>query len=250
MGTSDQVTVDFATHQAIADLVALARAARPDVVHRVAAGAPDGVGPNTLETLLRHRGCRMSNAEERALSRSLVLAAALPNDDPERFYFATAVLLADRLQHGGVEDDLYWHWDAFRGEYAAAPAPMRAAIMQGFYRAEKNARVQLDEAPTQAERATLPAEMVATALRNASPADAGLTEPLLLAVLGTDGAGALAGHWADQGADILALEPVRRAPLLAGFRHLYETSDAFRPFDGERFPLGAKLPQLPASATA
>ncbi|MEM9975458.1 MAG: hypothetical protein AAF771_14865 [Pseudomonadota bacterium] len=250
MGTSEQVTVDFATHQAIADLVAVARMARPEVVHRVAAGAPDGVGPNTLETLLRHRGCRMSNAEERALSRSLVLAAALPNDDPERFFFATAVLLADRLQHGGVDDDLYWHWDAFRGEYGAAPAPMRAAIMQGYYRAEKNARVRLDGSPTVAERATLPAETVADALRNASPADTGVAEPLLLAVLGSEGAGALAGHWADRGDEILTLEPVRRTPLLAGFRYLYETADAFRPFGGEHFPLGTTLPRLPAVTIA
>lgn len=82
-----------------------------------------------------------------ALHAELMMVASMPDQDHPSFMTATIVLLADRLQSGAGEDDLFWNWDAFQDRYREAPSPVRAALMNGFRCAHGLKRVKLDKPP-------------------------------------------------------------------------------------------------------
>ena len=119
--------VDYRTFQAIHDLRWLAAGASPATLNRLSSGIPrDAAGLDPLQLVLAG-GCRLTDELAQAAHQALVLAATLPEDDPDAFEAATAILLADRLQRGAGSDDLFWHWDAFQRHYDMMIAPKRAA---------------------------------------------------------------------------------------------------------------------------
>lgn len=138
MFTSSAVV--FRTRQAVRDLQEVVRTHR-DAVDRI---GTNGADRSDLMQIIDN-GCLLSS-EDRSYS-SVLLAAALPDEDFNAFAVATAVLLADRLQDGGGTDDLFWNFDAFEDHYRLADSPVRAAIMNGFRAAHLTERVTLRDVP-------------------------------------------------------------------------------------------------------
>lgn len=174
----------FRTLQAIQDLVEVARLARPATLERIASGIPfgrmaDGAAEAALTSLIQDENARIATPTSVELHDSLLLAAALPDDDFDAFVTATAILLADRLQNGLGQDDLYWNWDAFQDHYRLAGACERAAIMNGFRRLHDLGGVRLDEVPNRADLLTLGRIEVKEALRKLV---LGLTTDILSAI--------------------------------------------------------------------
>ena len=89
----------------------------------------------------------MTTQDLASLHAELMMVASMPDQDHPSFMTATAILLADRLQKGAGEDDLYWNWDAFQDRYREAPSPVRAALMNGFRCAHAMRLVKLDQPP-------------------------------------------------------------------------------------------------------
>ncbi len=112
------------------------------------------------------------DAESAVFLPALGLAATLPREDTEGFAVATALLLADRLQDGAGEDDLYWHYDAHAATYADLPADIRSAILMAFAILHDFGRVTLDAPPTPDARASRPGGLVRAALTSAPEAPA------------------------------------------------------------------------------
>ena len=234
--------------QTIRDLRHVAESASLATLARIAAVIPPATEQRapeeTLRALIRRGRGRIVSDEEAALHPHLLLSATLPDDDVDAFTCATAVLLADRLQRGRGEDDLYWHWDAFRPHYRLIEAPARAAIFQGFAQAHRAGLVQLDVMPGPADLVTRAPMDVRTVLAGTSDGQA--LEALRTAMApGGDDAPA-ARVWEQQGAR-LRLDPAA-GPLLVGMRHLYERSFRWQPFSDREFDpaaLAAAAPLLP-----
>lgn len=89
----------------------------------------------------------MTAQDVETLHAELLMVASMPDQSHDAFMTATIVLLSDRLQYGAGEDDLYWNWDAFQERFRDAPAPVRAAVMNGFRLAHSLGRVNLGTAP-------------------------------------------------------------------------------------------------------
>lgn len=144
-------SVPWRTLQAIRDLRSVAEAASRATIGRIAAVIPPAGdqrrAEETLRGLIRRGRARIVTDAEVAMHPHLLLAATLPDDDVDAFAAATATLLADRLQRGRGEDDLYWHWDAFRPHYRLLEPPVRAAIFQGYAHAHRAGLVTLDALP-------------------------------------------------------------------------------------------------------
>lgn len=101
-----------------------------------------------LRRVILEQKSRLSPDDASELHADLLLIAALPDKGFDAFLAATAVLLADRLQEGAGDDDLYWNWDAFHGRYRTAAAPVRAALMNGFRWAHATRKVTLEAPPS------------------------------------------------------------------------------------------------------
>ncbi len=131
----------FRTRQAVHDLLEVVH------THRNAVDRLGATGTDRTEIVsITRSGCRIMDTGTRAYS-TISLAAAMPDEDFNSFIAATAILLADRLQDGAGEDDLYWNYDAFKDHYRLADAPIRAALMNGFRFGQTTGRVKLPEAP-------------------------------------------------------------------------------------------------------
>jgi hypothetical protein len=89
----------------------------------------------------------MRRIDAEILYEDLLLVAALPDKAYDAFLAATGVLLADRLQEGAGTDDLAWNWLKFQECFRTAPAPTRAALMNGFRWAHATRRVTLENPP-------------------------------------------------------------------------------------------------------
>ena len=234
--------------QAIRDLRHVAESASLATLARIAVvipPVPEQHAPEeTLRGLIRRGRCRITTDEQAALHPHLLLSATLPDDDVDAFTCATAVLLADRLQRGRGEDDLYWHWDAFRPHYRLIDAAARAAIFQGFAHAHRAGLVQLGVMPGPADlvtRAPMDVRAMLAGTRDGEALDALRTA---LAPGGDDAPAARV--WERQGAR-LRLDPAA-GPLLIGMRHLYERSPRWQPFPDRTFDpaaLAAAAPLLP-----
>lgn len=102
---------------------------------------------STLRKVIFDQECRMTEGDAQKLHGELMMVASMPDQDHGAFMTATIILLADRLQHGAGEDDLYWNWDAFQERFHEAPSPVRAALMNGFRCAHGMKLVKLDRPP-------------------------------------------------------------------------------------------------------
>ena len=233
--------------QAIRDLRTVAEGASLATIGRIVSVIPPAGDPRraeeTLRGLIRRGRCRVTTDAELVLHPHLLLAATLPDDDVDAFACATSVLLADRLQRGRGEDDLFWHWDAFRPHYRLLEAPVRAAIFQGYAHAHRAGLVTLDLLPGPADLVTRAPMDVRAVLEGAGE---GEVADALRVALGPDRDDAAAARlWERQGAR-MRLDPAA-APLLVAMRHLYERDPRWRPFDGRAFDPAADpaAPTLP-----
>ena len=181
----------FRIRQSLGDLRAYLRESGPSVRDRLAAsmkGRPSLKDARAhIDRVVDGQGGRFSNGDDADVEEVCRLAAALPSDDYPAFTFATAVLLADRLQTGGNGDDLYWNWDAFHEEYALADPPVRAAIMSAFRIGDETDRLSIGDQPladlcltrsraevlAQLERSG-DLEMISFVAREPTPSDAGV----------------------------------------------------------------------------
>lgn len=236
--------------QAIRDLRSVAGSVSRGTIARIAAVIPpDGpasVAEATLRTLIVRGRCRITTDAEMALHAHLLLAATLPDDDVDAFAAATAVLLADRLQRGRGEDDLYWHWDAFQPHYRLLEPHVRAAIFQGYAHAHRSGLVTLDALPGPADLVTRAPMDVRALLAGGGE---GRRTVMLRAAVEPGGEDAPAAElWESEGAR-LRRDP-SAAPLLAALRHLYERSPRWRPFGDRLFdPADPIVPFLPQDRT-
>lgn len=135
----------FRTRQAIADLRSLIRRTPEETRSRLIAGFPSSAGDcdGILDRIVAD-GVRFRHPDDFEVHTSVLLAAALPDDDFPVFVLATALVLTDILQADDPPDTLFWNWNAFHAQYALADAPVRAALMNGFRVAELAGRIELD----------------------------------------------------------------------------------------------------------
>ncbi len=131
----------FRTRQSVQDLLEVVRLHR-DAVYRLGMTPADR---SEIEAIVSN-SCVIPDDHPRAYT-AILKAAAMPDEDFNAFVAATAILLADRLQFGGGEDNLYWNFDAFRDHYRLSDPPVRAALMNGFRTAHRAGRVHLRNEP-------------------------------------------------------------------------------------------------------
>ncbi|MEO1537879.1 MAG: hypothetical protein AAFR73_09120 [Pseudomonadota bacterium] len=131
----------FRTRQAVADLLEIVRLHR-DAVNRIGASNADMA---SIKSIVLNDGV-IPDDGSRSYS-SILLAAAMPDEDFAAFVASTGILLADRLQSAGGEDDLFWNFEAFHDHYLLADVPQRAALMNGFRLLHTSGRVRLLQPP-------------------------------------------------------------------------------------------------------
>ncbi len=209
----------FRTRQAVHDLLEVVHLHR-DAVKRIGASGADNAA---IEAIIQN-GARIPGDKPRSYS-SILLAAAMPDEDFNGFIAATAILLADRLQNAGGQDDLYWNYEAFRDHYCLADAPARAAIMNGFRAAHQSGRCKLPDAPDEKACLTRRKDDVLLLLKGEGLAD---LERAIEADVMPDVAGRL---WTGAVSQALSL------PELAGYRYLYERQQSMAPVNPDRVDL-------------
>jgi sugar/nucleoside kinase (ribokinase family) len=146
---------------------------------------------------------------------SILLAAALPDDDFPIFLFATALVLTDMRQADDPPDTLYWNWVAFHAQYALVCPALRAALMRAFKAAELAGRIDLGPAQEPAKCLKMTREAVLTLLDGSG--ERSLTSAILA------GADATEVGW------IWSLIDKVSGPDLAAFRYLYERPEGLAP---------------------
>ncbi|MDU8942551.1 hypothetical protein [Ovoidimarina sediminis] len=152
---------------------------------------------------------------------------------------ATAILLADRLQNGLIEDNLFWYWDAFQDHYTLMPAWQRAAIMNGYAQAHRDNLVDLFDPPSPEVRQSHDRDAVERAFAEAAPEAVPPGCAAGAVLLGDPELGnALWSLFATQGGP----QPLTGMAL----RHIYETNPAFDPLPGQWFDaMGESPPPIP-----
>lgn len=165
----------FGLRQAVSDLRAYLRESGRPVRARLASSMRENGRPGSrlarLDQVIDAQGARFVMPADEDVHEVCRLAAALPSDDYPAFTFSTALLLADRLQENGGQDDLYWNWDSFCAEYALADPSVRSALMNGFRFGALAGRVQIDDPPSDKDCLTCPRAEVESALREAGLPD-------------------------------------------------------------------------------
>lgn len=209
----------FRTRQAVRDLQEVVHTHR-DAVSRLGA---TGTDQREIVSIARSGGI-ISDTGTRAYS-TILLAAALPDEDYSTFVAATAILLADRLQDGAGEEDLYWNFDAFRDHYTLAGPPVRAALLNGFRLAHEQDRLALPHSPDPDACLTRKRADVLMMLRAGEVNE-------LADMIENDVAPAVAGRaWLETGRNRLTV------PEQAGFRYLYERPTSMAPMPEKDAPL-------------
>ena len=214
----------FRTRQALGDLRSLIRRTPEDTRMRMIAGFPSsaGNGGAVLARILAD-GARFRHPDDFEIHTSVLLAAAMPDDDFPLFLLATALVLTDMLQADDPPDTLYWNWNSFYAQYVLADAPVRAALMNGFRVAELGGRVELDPPLQTAACLTRSRDSVLAELD-------GSGERALIAVILSEAGATEAGRlWS-------GVEAVS-GPALAGFRYLYERGEGLAPQSASSAPL-------------
>ena len=233
--------VRFRTLQAIFDLRAIVRGTPRDTLHRLAASTGQDRSAAVLDRLIREDACTFTGPETLRLHSALVLAATLPSDDYGAFQAATAILLADRLQRGAGEEDLFWHWDAFHEHYRLADQPARGALLRGYHRMHADGLITLEDPP---EAETLVTEEPSDVLAGLQGQAGDAASALRAAVEGGD---LDRDFWHNHCAPYLAAsdaEPFQRA-----IRHVFETRQDWDPFPDALFdPLARRTAVIPLLA--
>lgn len=212
----------FARAQCLSDLRALAgmsAAGAGAVAERIAALLP---GAQAVDVAKALRSGRLPAGAE-PLREAVELAATLPDRDAPAFHAATALLLAEAVEGASplAPPDLAAYHDAHAGAYRAAPATVRAALMNGFRLLHDTGAAPLQPPPTLADRATRARIVVEAGLKGAP---LHLRLPLKAALAGGP-PGETEALWRDRGRDLVAAPPVSDA-----MRHLYETRDDWDPW--------------------
>jgi hypothetical protein len=205
----------FARAQALADLRAFAGLAGAEPWSAIAAGVP-GVSSEAVAEAARTGRIDRHGA---ALREAVALAAAVPGET-EAFRLATALLLAEALR-GGAADGLGWYLDAHADAYRHAPAPVRAAILNGYRVLHALDLGGIGHLPAPEARATRSQAEVEAGMAGVSP---NVLKRLLRALDGGPAAETEA-LWRERAADLIAAPPVADA-----MRHLYETRDDWDPW--------------------
>lgn len=209
----------FRTRQAVHDLREVVHLNR-NAVKRIGASGADSA---MIEAIVQN-GARIPEDKTRAYS-SILLAAAMPDEDFNGFVASTAILLADRLQNGGGQDDLFWNYEAFRDHYGLADAPVRAAIMNGFRIAYQSGRCTLPAEPDSYMCLTRGRQDVLNLLRTEGFAE---LEEAIESDVGPETAGRL---WTK------VMDRELPMPALAAYRYLYERPRSMTPSDPARTTL-------------
>jgi hypothetical protein len=230
--------VPYRTLQAICDLRSVARLSGDATRARIAAGTNGEFAAEDLANLIEAEGCRIARPQTQRLHQALVLAAALPNDDFDAFQISTAILIADRLQRGLGQDDLFWHWDAFRDHYRIAPPHVRAALMNGYHRMEAEGLVSLEDPPEPADLVTESRAAVEAAL---APERGESVRAIAAAVAGGEvGPDFWARHCLPN------LDAATPPALFRGIRHVLENRPDWEPWGEARFdPADEGHPVIP-----
>lgn len=201
----------FRTRQAVRDLL--------EVVH-LHRGAMSRTGVSNaetamIETIVQTGGVIPTEKAESYVA--LQLTAAMPDDDFNGFIAATAILLADRLQAGSGDDDLYWNFEAFYDHYQLADAPVRAAVMNGFRQVQRIGKCQLPREPLTQNCLTRQKEDVLAILSAEGPH---WLEDAVRSDLDAEAAGRL---WVKE------MKLALSFPVRVGFRYLYERPASLAP---------------------
>lgn len=214
----------FRTRQALGDLRTFIRRAPDDTKARLIAGFPPSAEPGT-DVLARFLsdGGRFRYPADLEVHTSVLLAAALPDDDFPVFLFATALVLTDMLQADDPPDTLYWNWEAFHAQYALADAPVRAALMNGFRVAELAGRVVLEPALDLSLCLTASRDQVLSTLEGSG--ERSMTSAIL------------AGADPDEAGRLWSVQDSVSAPAVAAFRYLYEREEGLAPPAPDAAPL-------------
>lgn len=217
--------LDFRALQAVSDLRAAARRQPRAVLRAIASRAPgSGRDPAAdaagLARVILRQGGRFEAEADRPLIEAALIAASQPQADTAAFAGATALLLADRLQHGIGDDDLGSHWQAFATAYAGLAPADRAAILQGFLTGTRRGLVRMPGGPLGATLATTrPGGEVDALLRLLAAAEAPALEAALEAMLPAMEAGLARRHLKallrGPGGEPLTGDSLAFAPLLA-----------------------------------
>ncbi len=208
----------FRTRQAVHDLVKAAGLHREAIQHLGIAGADSDI----ISTITVQG--RIASEHDLTVHSSFLLAAAMPEADFGAFIGATAILLANRLQDGKGEEDLFQNWDAFHGHYMLADPPVRAAIMNGFRLAHDRRLVKLTSPPTEEQCLTFGRGDVVATLHTSGQND-------LFAAVRDNVSPEQAGM-------IWNASPMFQSwQRLVGFRFLYERPASMAPPDPENAPL-------------
>lgn len=100
-----------------------------------------------LRRVVFEHDCLLPDDVGKSLHGDLMMTASLPDKNHAAFITATVILVADRLQDGTGQDDLFWNWSAFQERYREAAAPVRAALMNGFRCAHDMQLARLENPP-------------------------------------------------------------------------------------------------------
>jgi sugar/nucleoside kinase (ribokinase family) len=208
----------FRTRQAIGDLRSLIRHTPEETRSRLIAGFPTSVedGDRMIERIVAD-GVRFRHPDDFEVHTSVLLAAALPDEDFPTFIFATALALSDMLQADDPPDTLFWNWNAFQAQYVLADPPLRAALMNGFRVAELAGRVELDPALKHVDCLRVSRDAVLSVL------DGSGERALMAAILSEVDAREAGRLWS-------AVDTVS-GPAVTAFRYLCEREEGLAPPD-------------------
>lgn len=156
---------------------------------------------------------------------SLLLAAAMPDEDFAAFVGATLMLLSDKLQGGDGEDDLATNWSAFRHHYTLCDPPVRAALMNGFRLADALQLITLKQPPEDGECFTFQRGDVIATVQSVGLHDLGTA---IQNDISPAEAGAMWQHTS---------EDQKNWQLLMGYRLLFERAASLHPPAPEEAPL-------------
>ena len=214
----------FRTRQALGDLRAFVARAPEETRARLIAGMPPSGGPAVdLLARVERDGLRFNHPDDAELHSSVLLAAAMPDDDFPVFLLATAFALADLMQSDAAPDTLFWNWDAFHDQYVTADAPARAALLNGFRVAELAGRVALEPRIDPKHCLRVDRETLLEQLEQAG--ERGLHASVLTNAVATD----VGRLWVE--AESLS------GPATSAFRYFYEREVGLAPPSPETAPL-------------
>lgn len=112
--------------------------------------AVEALGPDLCAQYRASQAARrVPAASSGPLHDALWMAASSPDEDATGACIATAALLADAFETPNLQEDWLWVWEALGPALRSAPAPVRAALANGFREARKMGLAHDDVRPTE-----------------------------------------------------------------------------------------------------